>query len=75
MSKPRSPGARPVLVPTERTLPEEILNAPEVAATFAEAVETLLGAAAALPSPDTAAAACSLTPMRPQLAPLREAIA
>jgi D-glycero-D-manno-heptose 1,7-bisphosphate phosphatase len=36
-------GARPVLVPTAATRPEEIRAAPEVAATFADAVELLLG--------------------------------
>jgi HAD superfamily hydrolase (TIGR01662 family) len=37
-------GAQAVLVPTPRTLPEETAAAPAVAATFADAVELLLGA-------------------------------
>ncbi len=37
-------GARPVLVPTERTRQEEIAAAPEVAATLAAAVDSLLAA-------------------------------
>ncbi len=40
-------GARPVLVPTDRTLPEERERAPLVAATLAEAVDLLLGSAVA----------------------------
>jgi histidinol-phosphate phosphatase family protein len=40
-------GARPILVPTDATRPEEILAAPEVATSFHDAVESLLGSAAA----------------------------
>jgi histidinol-phosphate phosphatase family protein len=36
-------GARGVLVPDPRTLPAEVAAAPEVATTFAEAVDLLLG--------------------------------
>ena len=36
-------GARPVLVPTPRTRPEEVAAAPEVAGDLGEAVELLLG--------------------------------
>jgi histidinol-phosphate phosphatase family protein len=43
-------GARPVLVPTWRTRPEEVLAAPEVATSFPEAVEKLLGTAAPAPA-------------------------
>jgi histidinol-phosphate phosphatase family protein len=67
--------ARPVLVPTERTRREEILSAPEVAATFAEAVETLLGTATALSRPKTPIAASLRTPARPKPTPLEEAAA
>jgi histidinol-phosphate phosphatase family protein len=45
-------GARPMLVPTERTRREEILAAPEVASSFAEAVEKLLGTPAPPPRHD-----------------------
>jgi HAD superfamily hydrolase (TIGR01662 family) len=38
----RAAGARGVLVPTARTLPAEVTAAPELAATFAEAVDLLL---------------------------------
>ena len=41
----RAAGARPVLVPTPRTRPEEIASAPEVAGSLAEAVDLLLGGA------------------------------
>jgi D-glycero-D-manno-heptose 1,7-bisphosphate phosphatase len=40
----RAAGARPVLVPTPRTRPEEIEAAPETAPSLAAAVELLLGA-------------------------------
>ena len=43
----RRAGARPILVPTAVTLPDEIAAAPEVAVDLAEAVDRLLGA----PSP------------------------
>jgi histidinol-phosphate phosphatase family protein len=39
----RAAGARGVLVPNPRTRPAEVAAAPEVAATFAEAVDLLLG--------------------------------
>lgn len=39
----RAAGARGVLVPNPRTLPDEVAAAPEVASTFAEAVGLLLG--------------------------------
>ena len=39
----RVAGARPLLVPTERTRPEEVEAAPEVAENLGEAVELLLG--------------------------------
>jgi histidinol-phosphate phosphatase family protein len=39
----RGAGARPVLVPTERTRPEEVAAAPEVAPDLPAAVELLLG--------------------------------
>jgi HAD superfamily hydrolase (TIGR01662 family) len=39
----RAAGARGVLVPNARTLPAEVAAAPEVAPTFAEAVDLLLG--------------------------------
>jgi histidinol-phosphate phosphatase family protein len=39
----RAAGARPVLVPTPSTRPEEIAAAPEVAASLDEAVDRLLG--------------------------------
>ena len=41
----RAAGARGVLVPTEKTRPEEIEAAPEVAASLGEAVDRLLGEA------------------------------
>jgi D-glycero-D-manno-heptose 1,7-bisphosphate phosphatase len=37
-------GARGILVPTPATLPEEVAEAPEVAATLGEAVDLLVGA-------------------------------
>jgi histidinol-phosphate phosphatase family protein len=37
-------GARPILVPTPVTRPEEVVAAPEVAATLKEAVDLLVGA-------------------------------
>jgi D-glycero-D-manno-heptose 1,7-bisphosphate phosphatase len=37
-------GARGVLVPNERTRPEEIVTAPEVASDLGEAVDLLMGA-------------------------------
>jgi D-glycero-D-manno-heptose 1,7-bisphosphate phosphatase len=40
----RAAGARPVLVPTPATLPEEVAGAPEVAGTLEEAVDLLIGA-------------------------------
>jgi len=43
-------GARPVLVPTPRTRPEEIAAAPEVARSLDEAVDRLLDASARHPS-------------------------
>jgi HAD superfamily hydrolase (TIGR01662 family) len=45
----RAAGARGVLVPNARTRPEEIAAAPEVAATFADAVDLLLGRAGGAP--------------------------
>jgi len=39
----RAAGARPVLVPTAQTLPEEVAAAPEVAADLGAAVDLLLG--------------------------------
>jgi len=39
----RAAGARAVLVPTPRTLPQEVAIAPEVATDLAEAVARLLG--------------------------------
>jgi HAD superfamily hydrolase (TIGR01662 family) len=39
----RAAGARPVLVPTAQTLPEEVAAAPEVAADLGAAVDRLLG--------------------------------
>ena len=39
-------GARPVLVPTPKTRPEEVAAAPEVAATLEDAVDRLLRSAA-----------------------------
>jgi len=41
----RAAGARPVLVPTPATRPEEVADAPEVAADLAAAVDRLLGSA------------------------------
>jgi histidinol-phosphate phosphatase family protein len=43
----RSAGATGVLVPNERTLPEEVTRAPQSAATLLDAVELLLAPAAA----------------------------
>ena len=40
----RAAGARPVLVPNDRTQADEVAAAPETAATLEEAVELLLGA-------------------------------
>jgi histidinol-phosphate phosphatase family protein len=45
----RAASMRAILVPTARTRPEEVAAAPEVSATFAEAVERLLAGAAAAP--------------------------
>ena len=39
----RAAGARPILVPTEATLPEEVAAAPEVAETLEAAVDLLIG--------------------------------
>jgi beta-phosphoglucomutase-like phosphatase (HAD superfamily) len=36
-------GARPILVPTQVTRPEEVAEAPEVVATLGDAVDLLLG--------------------------------
>jgi histidinol-phosphate phosphatase family protein len=52
----RAAGARPVLVPTTRTRPEEVAAAPEVAATLPAAVERLLGVPADPPPLGSAAA-------------------
>jgi len=49
----RAAGARGVLVPTSRTLPEEIADAPEVAADLAAAVDLLLdGRPPGVPEPE-----------------------
>jgi beta-phosphoglucomutase-like phosphatase (HAD superfamily) len=51
-------GARGVLVPTARTLPEEIATAPEVAADLRAAIELLLdGRIPGAPSPEPLAGA------------------
>jgi histidinol-phosphate phosphatase family protein len=50
----RAAGMRTILVPTERTRAEEIAAAPEVARTFAEAVDRLLAGTEAAPSPQRA---------------------
>lgn len=67
--------AHPVLVPTERTRPEEVLSAPAVAATFADAVEMLLGTAGPATPNAPPVASSSPTPTRPEPSPLEEAIA
>jgi HAD superfamily hydrolase (TIGR01662 family) len=71
MEAARAAGMRGVLVPTAVTRAEEIAAAPERAATFAEAVELLLGAPG-----DEAAATPALAPRgRPAAAPTRRAAA
>ena len=50
----RAAGMRTILVPTPRTRAEEIAAAPEVAGTFAEAVERLLAGAGTTPAPEPA---------------------
>jgi histidinol-phosphate phosphatase family protein len=53
----RAAGMRAILVPTPRTRPEEVAAAPEVAATFAAAVDRLLASAASSDDPPAAARA------------------
>ncbi|HEY7077494.1 MAG TPA: HAD-IIIA family hydrolase [Solirubrobacteraceae bacterium] len=85
----RAAGARGVLVPNERTRPEEVAAARERAASLTEAVDLLLGAPAALPAdparPPSAAAArpasaatappASAATARPASAAARRAVA
>jgi histidinol-phosphate phosphatase family protein len=66
VSAARAAGARGVLVPTPRTLPEEVADAPEVAPDLAAAVDLLLdGRLPGVPEPEP------LAPARPPRAATR----